>query len=228
MLRSVNTALTAVIMRDLRRSVRRSQDFVQPLLFFVIVIALLGLAVGPDKGVFLAIAPAGVWIANLLATTINLERMFLSDYQDGTIELMILSPTPLSALVGAKISAHWLANACPQILMAVIMGAILGLNTDVLSALGLSLLLGSPVLSLVGAVASALTVGLRGGALLLSLIILPLYMPTLIFGMAAVTNAALGLSIEAELFFLAGLAFLSVTLAPLGAAAALRIRLSGT
>ena len=215
-----------MLLRDLRRSVRRSQDLAQSLAFFVIVITLLALAVGPDAQIFVTIAPAGVWIAILLATTINLDRMFLSDYQDGTIELLLLSSASLPALVAAKVSAHWLTNACPQILMAVIVGAILGLNTDVLVALGLSLLLGSPILSLIGAVASALTVGLRGGALLLSLIILPLYMPTLIFGTAAISNAALGLPIEAELLFLGGVAVLSASLAPFGAAAALRIRLS--
>ena len=223
---SPTAAAQAMLWRDLRRSVRRSQDLAQSLVFFVIVITLLALAVGPDEQVFATIAPAGVWIAILLATTINLDRLFLSDYQDGTIELLVLSSASLPALVAAKIVAHWLANACPQILMAVFVGAILGLKTDVLVALGLSLLLGSPILSLIGAVASALTVGLRGGALLLSLIILPLYMPTLIFGTAAITNAALGLPIEAELFFLGGVAVLTASLAPFGAAAALRVRLS--
>ncbi len=223
---STLVASKAMLLRDLRRSIRRSQDLAQSLIFFVIVITLLALAIGPDDQIFTTIAPAGVWIAILLATTINLERMFLSDYQDGTIELLLLSSASLPALVAAKIGAHWLTNACPQILMAVIVGAVLGLKTDVLVALGLSLLLGSPILSLIGGVASALTVGLRGGALLLSLIILPLYMPTLIFGTAAITNAALGLPIEAELFFLSGVAVLSASLAPFGAAAALRIRLS--
>ena len=223
---SVVTAPKAMFLRDLRRSMRRSQDLAQPLVFFIIVITLLALAVGPDQQIFVRIAPAGVWIAVLLATTINLDRMFLSDFQDGTLEMLVLSSASLPALVAAKIGAHWVTSACPQILMAVLVCTLLGIKTDVIMALALTLLLGSPILSLIGAVASALTVGLRGGALLLGLIILPLYMPTLIFGTAAISNAALGLPIAAELYFLGGVAVLAASLAPFGAASALRIRLS--
>ncbi|MFT4563516.1 MAG: heme exporter protein B [Gammaproteobacteria bacterium] len=217
---------TAVTTRDLRRYVRRQQDLVQPLVFFVIIVTLLGLAVGPESTIFAQIAPAGVWIAVLLATTINLDSMFLSDFQDGTIELLLLGATPLPALVAAKILAHWLASACPQIVIAALVAAVLGIEPTVIGALVLTLILGSPILSLVGAVASALTVGLRGGAMLQALIILPLYMPTLIFATSAMHNAALDLPIDAELYFLAGLAVLAATLAPFAAAAALRIRLS--
>ncbi len=219
-------ASKAVLRRDLKRSVRRSQDLAQPLVFFIIVITLLALAVGPDTEVFAVIAPAAVWIAVLLATTINLDRMFLTDYQDGTLEQLLLSPASLPSLVAAKIAAHWFVNACPQIITAALVALILGLKTHVMVALTVTLLLGSPILSLIGAVASALTVGLRGGALLLALITLPLYMPTLIFGTAAIHNASLGLSIAAEVYFLGGLAILAVSLAPFGAAAALRVRLS--
>jgi len=223
---STITASKAVMLRDLKRFIRRRQDLVQPLIFFIIVITLLGLAVGPDEQLFATIAPAGVWIAVLLATTINLDAMFLGDYNDGTMEQLVLSSASLPALVTAKIAAHWIATACPQIVIAILVATILGLDTDVVVAIGATLLLGSPILSLVGAIASALTVGLRGGAVLLALIILPLYMPTLIFGTAAVHNAALGLPIGAELYFLAGLAVLALSLAPFGAAAALRLRLS--
>ena len=219
------TAFKTVLLRDLKRFIRRRNDLVHPLVFFVIVITLLGLALGPNEQVFTVVAPAGVWIAVLLATTINLDAMFLSDYQDGTIEQLVLSPVALPILVGAKIAAHWIATASPQIVIAVIVAAVLGLDGNVIMALGATVLLGSPVLSLVGAIASALTVGLRGGALLLALIILPLYMPTLIFGTSAVHNAALGLPIDAELYFLGGLATLAASLSPFGAAAALRIRL---
>ena len=219
-------ASKAILRRDLQRSVRRSQDLAQPLVFFIIVITLLALAVGPDTKMFTAIAPAAVWIAVLLATTINLDRMFLSDFQDGTLEQLLLSPASLPALIAAKICAHWLVSACSQIITAALIAIILGLKTDVVMALTVTLLLGTPILSLIGAVASALTVGLRGGALLLALIILPLYMPTLIFGIAAIYNASLGLSIAAEVYFLGGLAVLAISLAPFGAAAALRVRLS--
>ena len=219
-------ASKAILRRDLKRSVRRSQDLAQPLVFFIIVITLLALAAGPDTKMFAAIAPAAVWIAVLLATTINLDRMFLSDYQDGTLEQLLLSPFSLPTLIAAKIVAHWFVSACPQIITAALIAIILDLKTDVVMALTVTLLLGSPILSLIGAVASALTVGLRGGALLLALIILPLYMPTLIFGTAAIHNASLGLSIAAEVYFLSGLAVLAISLAPFGAAAALRVRLS--
>ena len=219
-------ASKAILRRDLKRSVRRSQDLAQPLVFFIIVITLLALAMGSDTKVFAAVAPAAVWIAVLLATIINLDRMFLSDFQDGTLEQLLLSHAPLPTLIAAKICAHWLVSACPQIVTGTLIAMLLGLKTDVVMALTVTLLLGSPILSLIGAVASALTVGLRGGALLLALIILPLYMPTLIFGTAAIHNASLGLSIAAEVYFLSGLAVLAISLAPFGAAAALRVRLS--
>jgi heme exporter protein B len=219
-------AARAVALRDLKRHLRRRQDLVQPVVFFVIVVTLFAIAVGPDAAIFAKIAPAGVWVAVLLATTINLDAMFLSDYQDGTIEQLLLSPAPLPLLVASKIFAHWCATAGPQIAISVVVAIVLGLEGPVVSALAATLILGSPILSLVGAIASALTVGLRGGAMLQALIILPLYMPTLIFGTAAMHNAALDLPISAEIYFLAGLGVMAVSLAPFAAAMALRIRLS--
>ena len=219
-------AALAVFRRELKRSLRRRQDLVQPLIFFVLVVTVLALAIGPDEQVFKVIAPASVWIAVLLATTLNLDTLFLDDYRDGVIEQFVLSPSALPMLVAAKIAAHWLTTACPQIFMALLVALILGFNTDVLIALAATLVLGSPVLILVGAIASALTVGLRGGAMLVALLILPLYLPTLIFGTSAIHNARLALPIAAELYFLGGLAVLAACLAPFGAAAALKIRLS--
>ena len=219
-------AALAVFRRELKRSVRRRQDVVQPLIFFVLVITVLALAIGPDAVIFDVIAPASVWIAVLLATTLNLDTLFLDDYRTGLIEQLALSAAALPALVAAKIAAHWVTTALPQILMALAVALVLGFDPRVLAALVATLLLGSPVLVLVGAVASALTVGLRGGAMLLALIILPLYLPTLIFGTSAIHNARLDLAFSAELYFLAGLAVLAASLAPFGAAAALKIRLS--
>jgi len=221
-----NGATIAVFRREVTRTLRRQQELVQPLIFFILVITLLGLAIGPDESVFSAIAPAGVWIAVLLATTLNLDAMFLDDYRTGVIEQLVLSTAPLPALVGAKIAAHWLTTACPQIAVALAVALVLGMDGGVAVALLATLLLGTPILSLVGAIASALTVGLRGGAMLIALIILPLYLPTLIFGTSAVHNARLDLPIAAELYFLGGLTVLALSLAPFGAAAALRIRLS--
>jgi heme exporter protein B len=223
---AIAAAVVAVFRRELRRAVRRRQEVIQPVIYFVLVITLLGVTLGTDEELFATIAPAGVWLAVLLATSLNLDRLFLDDYRNGIIEQIILSPVSLPALVAAKIAAHWLLTAGPQILMALVLAGLLGHDSGVVFALGAGLLLGSPILSLVGAVASALTVGLRGGAMLIALIILPLYIPTLIFGTGAVHNARLGLPIGAELYFLAGLAVMAASLAPFGVAAALRIRMS--
>ncbi len=219
-------AASAVFRRELKRSLRRQTDLVQPLIFFVLVVTILALAIGPDEQIFAAIAPASVWIAVLLATTLNLDTLFLDDYRDGVIEQFVLSSAPLPALVAAKIAAHWLTTACPQIFMALLVSLVLGFDAPVAAALAATLVLGSPILILVGAIASALTVGLRGGAMLVALLILPLYLPTLIFGTSAIHNARLELPIAAELYFLGGLAVLAACLAPFGAAAALKIRLS--
>lgn len=219
-------AAAAVFRRELKRSLRRQQDLVQPLIFFVLVVTILALAIGPDEQIFDVIAPASVWIAVLLATTLNLDTLFLDDYRDGVLEQFVLGAAPLPALVAAKILAHWLTTAWPQIAMAVLVAVVLGLDASVLAALAATLILGSPVLVFIGAIASALTVGLRGGAMLVALLILPLYLPTLIFGTAAIHNARLDLPVAAELYFLGGLGVLAVCLAPFGAAAALKVRLS--
>jgi len=223
---ATSAAAIAVFRRELRRALRRRQELAQPIIFFVLVITLLVIAVGPDETVFAAIAPSSVWIAVLLATTLNLDNLFLDDYRNGIIEQLALSPAALPGLVCAKVAAQWILCAGPLILTALAIALLFGAGPEVALALGASLLLGSPILSLVGAVASALTVGLRGGAMLIALIILPLYIPTLIFGTTAVHNAQLGLPAVAELYFLAGLAVMAACLAPFGAAAALRIRMS--
>ena len=219
-------ALIAVFRRDVSRLLRRQSDLVKPLIFFAIVITLFGLGYGNERVEFISIAPTAVWIAVLLATIINLDAIFLNDYQDGTIEQLVLSGNPLTGLVGAKIAAYWVTSALPQIIVAVLVALGMGVDGQVLRVLGSTLLLGSPVLCLTGAIASALTAGLVGGALLLALLVLPLYMPTLIFATSAVRNAALGLSCAAELYFLAGVAVFTVSLAPLATAAALKVRLS--
>jgi len=224
-MRDVLNVASAVVLRDLRRYVRRRQDAVQPLIFFVIIVTLFAVAVGPDAEIFAKIAPAGIWVAILLATTINLDTIFLSDYHDGTIEQLFLSPAPLPLIVGSKIFSHWCATAGPQIAISVIVAAAIGLELRVVGTLAATLLLGSPILSLFGSVSSALTIGLRGGAMLQALIILPLYMPTLIFSTSAMHNAALDLPITAEIYFLAGLAVMAASLAPFASATALRIRL---
>jgi heme exporter protein B len=165
------------------------------------------------------------WVAALLASTLALDLMFRSDFEDGTLEQLLLSHHPVILLVIAKITAHWLLTGAPIIVAGIFLGIILNLQENSFIPLLLTLLLGTPVLSLVGSAATALTIGLRSSGMLLALLILPLYVPVLIFAVAAVNNAAQGLSIQGELFFLSAILVLSATLAPFATAASLRIRL---
>ena len=211
---SALAAARSVLGRDLRRARRRPGDLAQPLIFFAVVVFLFPIAIGPQSELLRSLLPAMLWVAALLALVITLPDVFAADYADGSLEQLILSPQPLALLVLAKITAQWLTGALPLIGMSAALGAVL-----------LGLLLGTPVLSLVGGLASALAVGLRGGPLLLALLTLPLYIPVLIFGTSAARNAGLGLAVEAEMFFLAGLSVLALTLTPFAIAAALRARM---
>lgn len=218
-------AARSVLSRDLRRARRRLGELAQPLVFFTVVVMLFPIAIGPQAEALRNLLPAILWVAVLLALVITLPDVFAADYADGNLELLVLSPHPLALLVLAKAMAQWLTSALPLVLMSVAVGAGLGLSGASLQALLLGELLGTPVLCLIGCLASALAVGLRGGPLLLALITLPLYIPVLIFGTAAARNAGLGLVVDAELFFLAGLSVLALTLTPFAIAAALRARL---
>lgn len=222
---SALTAARAVLGRDLKRAWRRRSEVTQPLVFFMITVYLFPLAIGPAAETLRLLLPAIVWVAVLLAMTLTLPDVFASDHADGSLELLVLSAHPLPLLVLMKATAHWLTGAAPLLLAGGILCAVLGLDAYTLRALLLGLLLGSPVLSLVGALASALTVGLRGGTLLLALITLPMYIPVLIFGSSAARNAALALPVQAEMTLLAGLSVLALTLTPWATAAALRARL---
>ena len=219
------SACLAVFIRDIRTGLRRPGDLLNPLLFFFMVITLFPLALGPEKPVLQQHAASIVWVAAILSASISLDSMFRSDMEDGSLEQILLSPYPDIILVLAKISAHWLLTGAPLVILALALGGFLYLPAQGYLPLLLSLLLGTPVLSLVGSVAAALTVGLRSGAMLLILVILPLYMPVLIFAVSAVNNALRGLSIAGELYFLGGLLVLAVSLAPLATAAVLRIRM---
>jgi heme exporter protein B len=166
-----------------------------------------------------------IWISALLATCLSLETIFRSDFEDGSIEQLTLSRYPLTLLVSAKIFAHWITFGIPLIIISLLMGMLLSLSIEIITALFITLILGTPILSLFGSVMVVLTIGLRGG-MLLSLLILPLSMPILIFSTVAIQNAALSQSIAAETYFLTGILVLAITLAPIATAAALRIRLS--
>lgn len=216
-------AIRSIILRDLTLAMRRRQDVLTSLLFFVIVVTLFPLGVGPEPEMLQSIAPGVIWVAALLATLLSLDRMFAADLRDGTLEQMLLVPQPLTVLVLAKILSHWLVAGLPLVLLAPLLGLQLGLQGEEQRVLVLALLLGTPLLSLIGAIGAALTLGLRGGGVLIALLVLPLYIPALILGTGAVETQMSGLSPEAHLSLLGALLVLALFLAPWATAAALRI-----
>lgn len=219
------SAILAVLQRDLLVVVRRKSEVLTALFFFVIVSSLFPLGIGPEPGLLRKIAPGVLWVGALLATMLALQRMFAADHADGTLEQMAISPSPLVGLVVGKIAAHWLVSGLPLVLMAPVLGLQFDLDAGALGVLMLALLLGTPVLSLVGAIGAALTLGVRGGGVLLSLLVLPLFVPVLIFGAGAVESHIAGLGAGGHLSLLAALLALSVFFAPWAATAALRIAL---
>ena len=218
-------AVLAVIRRDLLLAARKKSEVLTALFFFVIVTSLFPLGIGPEPALLKKIAPGVLWVAALLATMLGLNRLFATDHVDGTLEQMVLSPTPLGLLVSGKIAAHWLVSGLPLVLLAPVLGLQFDLDGGALGVLMLALLLGTPLLSLIGAIGAALTLGLRGGGVLLSLLVLPLYVPALIFGAGAVEAHVSGLGASGHLSLLAALLALAVFFAPWATTAALRIAL---
>jgi heme exporter protein B len=216
----------AVLGRDLLLAMRRRTDVLTTLFFFVIVVSLFPLGVGTEERILRELGPGVVWVAALLASMLALERLFAADYDDGTLEQMLLTGQPLSLLVLAKVVAHWLLTGLPLVLIAPLVAMQYQLPDVATLFMMLSLLVGTPVLSLIGAIGAALTLGLRGGGILLSLLILPLYIPVLVYGAGAVTVSMIEIADTQPYFYLLG-AFLVVSLlfAPLAAASALRISL---
>jgi heme exporter protein B len=219
-------AFLLLLQRDLTLAFRHRSEVVNPLLFFVMVVSLFPLGLGPEPNILQRIAPGVIWVAALLAALLSLETIFRSDFEDGSLEQLVLSPHPASVLVIAKVVAHWLVTGLPLILLAPLLAVLFHLPAPAMVALVLTLALGTPVLSLVGAIGVALTVALKRGGVLLSLLLLPLYIPVLIFAASAVDAASGGLPVTAQLSFLGALLALALTLAPLASAAALRISLS--
>ncbi len=217
------SALLAVIHRDLLLVFRRKSEVLTALFFFVIVTSLFPLGIGADTALLRKIAPGVIWVAALLSTMLGLQRMFTTDYADGTLEQMALSPTPLAVLVGGKIAAHWLVSGFPLVLLAPVMGIQFDLDAGTLGVFMLALLIGTPILSLVGAIGAALTLGVRGGGVLLSLLVLPLYVPVLIFGAGAVYANSVGLDVGGHFSLLAALLVLALFFAPWATTAAVRI-----
>ncbi len=223
---TLSQAFLFLLRRDLTMAYRRRAEMINPLLFFVLVTALFPLGIGADPTLLRDIGPGIIWVAALLAALLSLETIFRSDFEDGTLEQLLLSPHPLSILMAAKIFAHWLITGLPLLIVAPLLGVLLDLPGDAIQALLITLALGTPVLSLIGTIGVALTVGLRKGGMILSLLVLPLYIPVLIFGSNAVATAAAGLPINAHLSLLTALLALAVSLSPAATAASLRISLS--
>jgi len=221
----LGTVLLAVLKREISLGMRQKGEVLTPLVFFVVIASLFPLGVGPESALLLRMAPGVLWVSALLAAMLSLQRMFATDYADGSLEQMALSTTPLALLVLAKALAHFLLAGLPLVLMAPVLGLQFGLDSRALGILMLSLLLGTPTLSLIGSIGAALTLGVRGAGVLLSLLILPLYIPVLIFGAGAVEADAAGLGIGGHLSLMAALLVLSLFFAPLATAAALRISL---
>ncbi|MBK7352311.1 MAG: heme exporter protein CcmB [Nitrosomonas sp.] len=212
-----------IIRRDLMLAMRRQADVLITLFFFIIVVSLFPLGVGPEMNILRAIAPGVLWVAALLASMLSLGRLFSIDYMDGTLEQLLISPSPLFLLVLGKMVSHWLVSGLPLVLMAPILGIQYDLSMEALSVLTLSLLIGTPILSLIGAIGAALTLGVRGGGVLVSLLVLPLYIPILIFGAGAVEASAAGLGYDAHFSLLGAFLLVSLVFAPWAAAASLRI-----
>ncbi len=213
--------------RDLVLAFRRKSELVNPLIFFLIVVTLFPIGVSPEPQFLAELAPGLLWVAALLSTLLSMESLFKADFDDGSLEQLLLSPQPLFMVVLAKVSAHWLMSGLALTLVAPVLAVMLFLPAEGMPGLMLSLLLGTPTLSLIGAIGAALTVGLRRGGVLISLLVLPLYIPVLIFGSSAVQAAITGLPLGGYFALLGALLALALALAPLATGAALRISVSG-
>jgi heme exporter protein B len=212
-----------VICRDLMLAWRRRADIATVVLFFVMVVSLFPLGVGPEPNLLRTIAPGIIWVAALLACMLSLQNMFASDHSDGALDQMLLAAAPLGLIVIARAFAHWLMSGLPLVILSPVLAIQFDLAPELSPVLTLSLLLGTPILTLIGAIGAALTLGLRGGGMLLALLVLPLYVPVLILGAGAVDAASSGLGADAHLLLLAAQLVVTVTFAPWAIAAALRI-----
>lgn len=214
--------LWTMVQRDLRLALRHGSDSLTVVGFFVLTVTLFPFGLGPESNLLERTSAGILWVTALLASMLSLDRLFLSDYEDGSLELMALTPTSLEILVFGKIIAHWLTTALPVIVAAPILALLLHLQADGFVTLLLTLLLGTPTLSLIGAMGAALVLGARRGGVLLSLLILPLYVPVLIFAVGAVDAAVQGLPVRGHLLILGGLLLAALPLAPLATVAGLR------
>ena len=216
------TGFLQIVRRELRLALKQGADATMAVMFFVLAVVLFPLGVGPEPNMLAAISAGVLWVTALLAAVLSLERLFLTDYEDGSLDLLALAPLPLEVVVLAKCLAHWLVTGLPFMLAAPILGLLLNLPAEGYPTLILAMALGTPSLSLIGAVGAALSLGARRGGVLVPLLVLPPYVPVLIFGVSAVDAAVQGLSARPSLLILAALLVLALPLCPWAAAAALR------
>ncbi|MEE9331278.1 MAG: heme exporter protein CcmB [Methylophilaceae bacterium] len=215
--------MARVFMRDITVAWRRRSDILSVFFFFIIAASLFPLGLGADPKLLHAIAPSVLWVCALLSCMLSLPRMFAADYVDGTLEQLIISNQPTLLIALMKILAHWVLSGLPLVLIAPLIGLQFGLNTEELKVLALSLLLGTPTLSLIGSIGAALTLGLRGGGVLIALLVLPLYIPVLVFGAGAVNAVFIGMSATGGLSLLGAMLAFALTFAPLTASYALKV-----
>lgn len=217
------SALITMIRRDLLLVMRRKSEVLTALFFFIIVTSLFPLGIGADAALLRKIAPGVIWVAALLSTLLGLQRMFAADYLDGTLEQLLLSPHSFTVLVLGKIIAHWIVCGLPLVILAPIIGLQFDLDASALKVLMLALLIGTPILSLLGSIGAALTLGIRGGSVLMSLLVLPLYIPVLIFGAGAVYADSVGLEVVGHFSLLGALFVLALAFTPWVSATAVKI-----
>lgn len=223
---STFNAFVAIVRRDLLLAYRHRAELINPLAFFVLVVTLFPLGVGAEVELLKRIAPGVIWVAALLASLLTMDSLFRSDFEDGSLEMLVMSPHPLSVLVLGKVAAHWLLSGAPLSLVAPLLATMFNMDAEAIKILLFSLLLGTPVLSLIGAIAVALTVGLRKGGVLLAILVLPLYVPVLIFASNAVDAAMAGFDVSGQLYMMSAMLFMAITLTPWPTAAALKMSLS--
>ena len=213
----------SVLYRDLLLAVRRRRELANPLVFFVIVVSLFPLGVSPEREVLSQLAPGVIWVTALLATLMSMDTMFRSDYDDGSLEQLLLMPGPKILLIGAKITAHWLSIGLPLVVLAPLMSLLLYFPTHAIGSLMITLLISTPILSLLGAVGVALTLSLRSGGILSSLLILPFYIPVLIFSTMAINASTANLPVSGYYALLGAFLIISVLLIPFAVVSALRV-----
>ena len=216
------TAFSSLLKRDLRLAYSQGSDSVMVIVFFIVVVVLFPLSVGPEQIILARISAGVIWVAALLAAMLSMDRLFGADYEDGSLDLLVISPHPTEILVLAKVLAHWLTTGLPLIIVSPLLGVFLYLQADGFWVMIMSLLLGTPILSLIGAIGAALTLGARRSGVLISLLILPLFIPVLIFGVRAVDAALMGLPTRPQLLILGALLLFAAALSPWASAAALR------